>query len=252
MRSEKVTILIPARLKSTRLPEKVIADINGKPLVWYTFNNTSKCSTVQNAMVLTDSQKVVDILSPYNIPAYITPEDLPNGTARIAHFIKNLPASVDLSDLIINVQADEPFVTCDMIEMIADMLLTKECPVATLVRPIKDIRDFHSKHVVKVVLDAKGKALYFSRAPIPFPRDKDILPNAYGHIGMYGYTIKALEIYASSGITELEEVEKLEQLRFLYLGIPICTSVVDYKLFGVDTPEDLENIRNILKAYVEL
>lgn len=238
-------IVIPAREGSTRLKNKMLLDINGKPLIRWTVENCLKLKNVKVA-VATDSHKIKKVLEDLPIQIYITPSDLKSGTDRIAYISKNLN-----EEKIINVQGDEPLLDINDIKKVIDALDYSD--VSSLYYPIEKEEDFLNPNIVKVVMDKESYALYFSRSPIPFGRDISFtelkekkLVNK--HIGIYGYRKKALIDFAYNfKHSPLEEVEKLEQLRFLHYGIKIKMEKASKECVGVDTEEDYKKVKNYLK-----
>lgn len=239
-------VAIPARLKSTRFPRKVLADIQGKPMLWHVYQGASKAERIGGVWVLTDSQEVVEAASSWGARALITSEECPSGTARIASVIGLLDA-----DIVVNVQADEPLITGAVVDAVVRALEEGEAEVATPVYRLTTVEEVADPNVVKVVRAANGRALYFSRSPIPHVRDmkqKEWLSYApfWGHVGVYGYRRKVLCQYGQLPEGLLEEAEKLEQLRLLEAGKQILTVEIDYRPHAVDVPADLEVVREIL------
>ena len=230
-------IIIPARIGSSRFPNKVLADIGGMPMV---IRTAKAVESIDNVVIATDSQEVINIANQYNIQAIMTSTKHQSGTDRIYEAAQKLKLSND--EVIINVQGDEPFIETEVIEAIyhltkknknSDTIIMNSC-YKFISHPEAD-----DPNIVKVVTDKNDIALYFSRAKIPYPRDHHF--NAYkGHLGIYGFTMKSLEHFCKSTQAPLEEIEKLEQLRALYHGFKIAMVEVNTESFGIDTPEDLE------------
>ena len=239
-------VAIPARLKSTRFPRKVLADIHGRPMLWYVYQAVSRSRRIDAVWVLTDSEEVLETASTWGAKVLMTSEDCPSGTARIASVLDVLDA-----DIIVNVQADEPLIKAEVVDGLVNALERGDADVATPVYYIESVRDVMNPNVVKVVRASDGGALYFSRSPVPYVRDiepEDWLSTIpfWGHAGLYAYRHSALREYANLPETPLEKAEKLEQLRLLAAGIQIVTVEIDYRPRGVDVPSDLEVVKGIL------
>jgi 3-deoxy-manno-octulosonate cytidylyltransferase (CMP-KDO synthetase) len=230
-------IIIPARIGSSRFPNKVLADIGGVPMVVRT------AMTVQNidsVVIATDSQEVVDIAAVHNIQAVMTSSAHQSGTDRIYEAAKTLGLKED--EIVINVQGDEPFIEGEVVQAIHDLtrknrdndkVLMNSC-YKRISNPEAD-----DPNIVKVVTDTEDIALYFSRAKVPYPRDHHF--DSYkGHLGIYGFTVRSLSRFCALSPAALEEIEKLEQLRALYHGYEVAMTEVETESFGIDTPEDLE------------
>jgi len=241
-------VAIPARIKSTRFPGKVLADIHGMPMLWHVYRAVSTAQTIDEVWVLTDSKEVLDLAVSWGAKAMMTSEECPSGTARIASVIEHLPA-----ELIINVQADEPLLPGAVVDEIVAGLQETDAEVATPVYSIKGKGELENPNIVKVVRAFDKKALYFSRSPVPYVRDSDIaewasLTPFWGHVGVYGFKRKVLEEYEQYPMGKLEEAEKLEQLRLLEAGKQILTVETDYHPRAVDVPSDLEAVKAIMGA----
>lgn len=237
---DSVSIAIPARFASQRFPGKILHPILGKPLIYRTYEAV-KDSGADEVVVLTDDGKVMQYLESKNVPFIRTSADCQSGTDRIASVISSLKG-----DIIINVQADEPLIRHDMINSIIDIFQhNPQIEIATLAYPVKERQIAENPNRVKVVLDSSDNALYFSRALIPFPRDEG--ERWLIHVGVYGYRRAFLEKFYDLKPCKLEEIEKLEQLRFLYNGYQIGVAVGDFEIHGVDVPEDIEIVEKKLK-----
>ena len=230
-------IIIPARIASSRFPSKVLADIDGVPMV---IRTAMTAAHVDSVTIATDSQEVIDIAASYDIRAVMTSSHHQSGTDRIYEAARTLGLKTD--EIVINLQADEPFIEIEVLEAVyeltkrnltCDRIVMNSC-YKTITSPEAD-----DPNIVKVVTDSEGIALYFSRAKIPYPRDHhhDIY---YGHIGIYGFSVEALARFCSLDPAPLEKIEKLEQLRALYYGYDVAMVEVQTESFGIDTPEDLE------------
>lgn len=235
--------IIPARWASTRLPGKPLADIGGRPLVLHVWDRCREAG-LERVIIATDEERVVRVAREAGAEVLLTDPNLPSGTDRCAAVARSL----DLP-WVINIQGDEPFIDPEAIRRVGALLQSPASPlIATLVRRETDPQRLASPHVVKVVRNLQGEALYFSRQWVPFLRDQD--PEAwtdhhgyFTHIGMYGFSREALLRLAELPPSSLELAEQLEQLRWLEHGFRIATAVTGYHAQGVDTPEDLERAR---------
>lgn len=242
------TVIIPARLASTRLPNKPLADLGGKPMIVRVAERAMQ-SGAEQVIVATDHADIFSACTQNNISVQMTSADHPSGTDRIAEVAAALGLSANT--VVVNVQGDEPLIDPLLIAATA-RLITHDVPMATAAHAITDMVEAFNPNVVKVVLDKSGRALYFSRATIPWHRDgfaqsKDVMPNAYTplrHIGLYAYRNDFLQAYPQLAVSPLEQVEALEQLRVLWHGVPISVHITPHApAAGVDTPEDLERVR---------
>jgi 3-deoxy-manno-octulosonate cytidylyltransferase (CMP-KDO synthetase) len=239
-------VAIPARLKSTRFPRKVLADLNGRPMLWHVYQGVSQAQSISAVWVLTDSPEVLEIASSWGAKAMLTSEECPLGTDRIASVVDALDA-----DIIVNVQGDEPLIKGMVVDRLVATLQERGADVTTPVYSINSIEEVTNPNVVKVVRDREGRALYFSRSPIPHVRDAELkdwtsLAPFWGHVGVYAYRRSVLLEYPQLPEGWLEQVEKLEQLRLLEAGMQILTVVIDYRPNSVDVPQDLERVKKIL------
>lgn len=254
----KFYVVIPARFASTRLPGKPLADIQGQTMVERVYRQAS-LSSASSVVVATDDQRVFDEVERFGGEVVMTREDHPSGTDRLAQVasIKDL----DDEDILVNVQGDEPLIPPEVIEQVARNLTeNSQCDCATLAEPIGTCGEFLNPAAVKVVTNEADEAMYFSRAPVPWPRDQagsivsaestESLPEnfqAWRHIGIYAYKAGLLRQFTHWAPTALEQIESLEQLRILSNGKRIhvasaCAEVPG----GVDTPEDLERVRRLV------
>lgn len=242
------TVIIPARLASTRLPNKPLADLGGKPMIVRVAERAMQSGATQ-VIVATDHADIFAACTQHNIAVQMTRADHPSGTDRIAEVAAMLGLPDDA--VIVNVQGDEPLIDPSLIAATA-RLIAHDVPMATAAHAISDMAEAFNPNVVKVVLDKSGRALYFSRATIPWHRDafaqsRDVMPIAYAplrHIGLYAYRNDFLQAYPQLAVSPLEQVEALEQLRVLWHGVSIAVHVTPHApATGVDTPEDLERVR---------
>lgn len=259
------TVIIPARLASTRLPNKPLADIGGKPMVVRTAER-ALLSGAKQVMVATDHADILAACKAHGIDACMTRTDHPSGTDRIAEVTAMLGLADDA--VVVNVQGDEPLIDPKLIIATA-ALVNAQTPMATVAHPIHDVKDLFNPNVVKVVLDKMDRALYFSRATIPWARDAfsqntttlptdlaaNLLTNlatpyiALRHIGLYAYRQQFLQAYPQLPVSPLEQIEALEQLRVLWNGYAIAVHITQTSpAIGVDTLEDLLRVQQIFNA----
>ncbi|MDP8566824.1 3-deoxy-manno-octulosonate cytidylyltransferase [Methylophilus aquaticus] len=239
-------VVIPARHASTRLPGKPLLDIAGKPMVVRVAEQASK-SLAASVVIATDYSLIMQVAAEHGYLAVMTREDHSSGTDRIAEVVTQLGWADEM--IVVNVQGDEPLISPALINDVAQMLaMDTQAVMATACHPVHDAHALHNPNIVKVVLNHKQQALYFSRAAIPYPRDTVYQQaiQAYRHIGIYAYRVGFLKQYATLATTTLEKVESLEQLRVLYHGYQIAVTVTDQApATGVDTPEDLQAVRQL-------
>ncbi|MEZ5429427.1 MAG: 3-deoxy-manno-octulosonate cytidylyltransferase [Pyrinomonadaceae bacterium] len=256
---QKVIAVIPARLLSTRLPDKLLLPAAGKPLILHTLEQTKKAAKIDRAIVATDSEKILRVVRESGNEAVLTDPNHRSGSDRIAEVARDLPAGA----IIVNVQGDEPLIPPMTIEKAVEAILRdRSVDMTTTCEPIEDIGDVLSPDVVKVVTDQNGLALYFSRSPIPFPRDavktrgslekalreeKGLLALYRKHTGLYVYRREFLLKFTGFDPTPLEKTEMLEQLRALENGARIKVVEVAETSIGVDTREDFERVKKILE-----
>jgi len=241
-----VPVLIPARLASTRLPRKVLADIHGQPLIWHVWSRVRQARRISEVYVATDSAEVKAVVEGWGGRVLMTSPDCRSGTERIASCVREVEG-----ELILNVQGDEPLVDPAMLDALVERWQAAPADLITPVFRIHSTDELVNPNIVKVVRAQSGEALYFSRSPIPFVRD--VLQEQWlerhpfwGHIGVYGYRRAVLENYSSLPVSPLETAESLEQLRFLEAGYRFQTVETDYRPVAVDVPADLERVRALL------
>jgi 3-deoxy-manno-octulosonate cytidylyltransferase (CMP-KDO synthetase) len=241
-------VIIPARLASTRLPNKPLADLGGKPMVVRVAERAQQ-SGASRIIVATDHADIAAACAAHGIEACMTRADHPSGTDRIAEVAHTLGLAPDA--VVVNLQGDEPLIDPALLAACAARI-APDVPMATCAHPLSDVADTFNPNVVKVVLDKQGRALYFSRATIPWHRDgfaasREQLPAGYvplRHIGLYAYSNAFLQRYPQLEPSPLESIEALEQLRVLWHGVPIAVHVTaEAPHAGVDTPADLERVR---------
>ncbi|MEM6910417.1 MAG: 3-deoxy-manno-octulosonate cytidylyltransferase [Verrucomicrobiota bacterium] len=240
-------IVIPARLASSRFPEKLLQPLAGKSVLQRTWEQAQQVQGAQRVVVAADSQRVAEHVASFGGEAFLTDPALASGTLRIHAVLDQLEA-----DFVLNVQADEPLISPHLLDRLVEAAKTTHCDIVTAVTPIDELDDVFDSNVVKAVLAPDGRVLYFSRNPAPFVRDRERLDwmketTFYRHIGTYGYTPEALRWYASQQPTNLEEVEKLEQLRFSAASWKFQTVVTEEFSSGIDIPQDLVRAHEILE-----
>lgn len=235
----RVLAVIPARLASTRLPRKVLRELNGQPLLAWVVQAALRCHQIGKVIVAADSKEVADLCASCGWPCIMTSPDLPSGSDRLFAVSRQLDA-----DIYINIQADEPLLEPQHIEALLSPFADPAVPITTLkVRcPAESVAD---PHVVKVVTASNGRALYFSRATVPFNRD-DHPTEYWKHLGLYAYRKAALARFAALPPGQLEHTERLEQLRLLENGIDIYVTETPHDTIGVDTQEDLDRVAALL------
>ena len=243
------SVLVPARMASTRLPDKPLADLGGVPMVVRVAQRAALAGAAQ-VVVAADDDRIVQACARHGVRAVLTRQDHVSGSDRLAEACELLSLTGD--DIVVNVQGDEPLIDPALVAACAALLQSRsDCAVSTAAHPIADEAEFLNPNVVKVVLDQGGRALYFSRAPIPWWRDaaRDrvaALPGtgALRHIGLYAYRAETLRGFPGLSVSPLEQWESLEQLRFLWHGKRIAVHVTEQAPApGVDTPEDLARVR---------
>ncbi|MDM5271013.1 3-deoxy-manno-octulosonate cytidylyltransferase [Sulfurovum sp. zt1-1] len=230
-------IIIPARIGSSRFPNKVLADIGGVPMV---IRTAKAVQDIDDVCIATDSQEVIDIAREHDIKAIMTSQEHQSGTDRIYEAAVKLGLSEN--EIIINVQGDEPFIETDVVRAIFNLTRknrdNEEIMMNSCYKKITN-PEADDPNIVKVVTDTDDIALYFSRAKIPYPRDHHF-DEYKGHLGIYGFTMYSLKTFCNLKDSSLEHIEKLEQLRALYHGYKVAMIEVKTESFGIDTPEDLE------------
>ncbi|GAB1401495.1 3-deoxy-manno-octulosonate cytidylyltransferase [Elusimicrobiota bacterium] len=241
----KTAVIIPARYASTRFPGKPLFLIKGKPLILHVVSKVAKCKGVDSVFVATDDKRIFDVVKKAGFNVYMTPANLKSGTDRVAfvadRYLKNF-------DVFINVQGDEPLIDKKLVEKIAEKFKTdKTVEYLTVAYKMKNGDDINNPNTVKVIFDNDMNAIYFSRYPIPYIRDKNIKVNHYKHIGVYGYRRNFVLEFAKTKQTVLEKAESLEQLRVLENGKKIKMMISSKDLKDVNVPEDIKNVEKLLK-----
>jgi 3-deoxy-manno-octulosonate cytidylyltransferase (CMP-KDO synthetase) len=245
-----VAIVIPARFASSRLPGKPLLRETGKYLVQHVYEQASRARSAQTVLVATDDARIAEAVRSFGGRVAMTRADHPSGTDRVAEAVRSLDA-----DVVVNLQGDEPLIDPASLDQLAELLTNDPAAeMATLAVPIRSAEQWRNPNCVKVVCDARGRALYFSRSPIPFVRDGEPdfgrqPPLILQHLGLYAYRRDFLFRLAALPPVPLEQAEKLEQLRVLAAGHAIRVGVVAHAGLGVDTPEDYERF---VRVYREL
>jgi 3-deoxy-manno-octulosonate cytidylyltransferase (CMP-KDO synthetase) len=237
--------VIPARYSSTRFAGKVLADINGKPMLEHVWQRAKQSMLLDDLIIACDDEKVAEVAKEFGAKVVLTAKGHISGTDRIVEVINPIDVKV-----VINIQGDEPLIHPTMIDSVARALLDDHTlAIATVIKRIENYALINDPNVVKVVIDKNGFALYFSRAAIPHraKNSQTESPVFYKHIGLYGYTKDFLFTFKNLPVSNLENIECLEQLRVLEEGFRIKTIETKYDTVGVDTPEDLERVKELLK-----
>ena len=236
----KAIAIIPARLASTRLARKMLRDMLGKPLIGVVYEAVCSSPLLSDVIVATDSDEIMALCRAHGWNVRMTSPQHRSGTERVHEISNSEPA-----DVYVNVQGDEPLVRAEQIATLLQVMQNPIADVGTLMTPAAEL-DIPNPNAVKVVTDKHGRALYFSRATIPFDRD-GAKPRYFKHLGLYAYRKSALDRFVSLPESSLERSERLEQLRFLENGIPLYVGETSYDSVGVDTEEDLLRVIEVLK-----
>ncbi len=243
----KITGLIPARYASTRFPGKALVKLLGKPMIQHTYERASQSKILTNLFVVTDDERITRTVHQFGGKSIMTSPEHQSGTDRLAEAVRNLD-----TDLVVNIQGDEPVITSEAIENVVGPLVENtEILMTTLAHRIKHPEDLQNPHMGKVVFNQEGWALYFSRSPLPWPTpnvNKEFLRQHkyYNTVGLYGYRREFLLMFASLTPTPLEQIERLEQLRALEHGYQIMVRQTEYVPLGVDVPEDIHKVEKRL------
>lgn len=237
--------VIPARYSSTRFEGKVLADILGKPMIQHVWERAKQAKLLDDVIIACDDERVASVAKEFGAKVVLTAKGHASGTDRIIEVINPLDVKA-----VVNIQGDEPLINPLMIDTVAQSLLEGDkVQMATIMKKIEDLSEINDPHVVKVIVDKNGFALYFSRSAIPClapnSDEKDVV--YYKHIGLYGYTKDFLFIYKNLPVSRLEKIEKLEQLRVLEEGYKIKVLETKTETIGVDTLEDLEKVKLYFK-----
>ena len=243
-----IVAAIPARLASTRLPRKVLLDLGGKPVVRRVWEKVTRMKTVGRVVILADSEEVADVARGFGAEVLTTDPACASGTERLASVLGALPG-----DFFLNVQGDEPFIDPALLDALVERWRESRCRVVTAVARVKHASQLSNPNTVKVVRAVNGRAVYFSRSPVPHLRGAPLeeWPDRaayWSHIGVYGYDRDTLAEYAAMPVTDIERIESLEQLRFVEHGLDIRTVETEYHPVAIDTAEDLERARALFAA----
>lgn len=242
--SVKRIAVIPARWGSTRLPGKALAPIDGRPMIQHVWSRASEARQVDEVWIATDDPRIAEAATAFGARVAMTASTHPSGTDRVEEAARATDA-----DVVVNVQGDEPQLDPAQVDLVVSTLLGAGdgdgAEVATLAFPLSSADELADPNLVKVVTDRRGRALYFSRAPIPYDRGSGgaVTAQHRGHVGLYAFRREALARFVRLPRGPLESLESLEQLRFLENGIPIAVGHTSHRTVGVDTPEDLERVR---------
>lgn len=235
----KIAAVIPSRYQSSRFPGKPLAKIAGKTMIERVYRQVAKTGCFADIVVATDDERIFSEVARFGGKAEMTDNTIKSGTERVWAVMKNKNY-----EAAVNIQGDEPLISEKLIGQVHDELAKGK--IVSAARRNDSYEDFASKNIVKVLCDNQNRALYFSRAPIPFC-EKSRFTGFFQHIGIYGYSLKALEMFIAAGECALEKCESLEQLRFLFLGEKIHIIETDYVSHGVDVPDDIEKIEKIMR-----
>lgn len=243
----KVIGILPARWASTRLPGKVLMNIAGKPLVQHTWQRVKLCRELSRVIIACDEEHVFEAVKAFGAEAMMTKKEHASGSDRVAEVARQYSA-----DIIVNIQADEPFVDPHLIDaMVVALSEDKKCVMSTPIQPCSSLEEIHNPNIVKVVIDQNQEALYFSRSMIPFQRDGALasqdIKQYFRHLGLYAYRRDFLLEFCSWPVSFLEKQEKLEQLRVLEAGYRIKTVKTEMTAIGIDTMEDVRKAEEYLK-----
>ncbi|HET9697822.1 MAG TPA: 3-deoxy-manno-octulosonate cytidylyltransferase [Terriglobales bacterium] len=237
----KIVAIIPARLGSTRLPRKILREISGKPMISWVYEAARGSKLLDEVIVATDSGEIMDVCRANGYTARMTSPNCKSGTERVYEVSREVEA-----DVYVNVQGDEPLTRPEHLDVLVTLMKKKTVQVGTIKTKCTQV-DVNNPNAVKVVCDQKGKALYFSRATIPFDRDKTGKVEYFKHLGFYAYRKPALEKFITWPESQLELSERLEQLRFLDNGISLHVTETPFDTVGVDTEQDLRRVEDILR-----
>ena len=237
--------IIPARYGSIRFPGKPLVNILGKPMFWHTYRRALESECFDTIHLATEDDTILHEANRYDIPTIMTSNNCDSGTDRVYQAAELL--SIPPEDIVVNIQGDEPTISeATLTAMLDEMTHTPEVKVCTPAFRISP-REAESPNIVKVVMNKDMRAIYFSRSPIPYNREGNRVSNYYCHVGLYAFRMETLREFVSLPISELERIEKLEQLRLVESGIPIHIVIIDEHIFGVDAPEDILRVEAALK-----
>lgn len=245
IKGKNIVCIIPARLNSTRFPEKLLKNINSKPILQWVWEAANKTTIFNDVVFAIDSEKTANVIKSFDGKYFMTSKFCQSGTDRI---IEVMHSGKIKADIWVNWQADEPFIKSEMIYALLKTYDQDDADVWSLKKKILNKNEISSPNFVKVITNSNGYALYFSRSKIPYYRDKNNIQKIYyKHIGLYAYTTNALQKISQMHKCYLEDAERLEQLRFLFYGLKIKLNKTDQEVIGIDTPKDLEYAENFAK-----
>ena len=241
----KILGIIPSRFASTRFPGKPLVDINGKTMIQRVYEQAKKCASLTDVIVATDDKRIFKHVNEFGGKVVMTKSEHPSGTDRCA---EALEINGGTYDAVINIQGDEPFIQPEQLEQLIACFKNEKTEITTLVKKISSVDDLLNINLPKVIFNKDFKAIYFSRLPIPGQKNVDAEQwvnhhQYYRHIGLYGYRTKTLNEITKLPPSPLEEIESLEQLRWVEAGYTITVGVTDFDSIGIDTPEDLKKIK---------
>lgn len=237
----KKIAMIPARYDATRFPGKLMKQLGDKPVIQHTYDATAATGLFDKVIVVTDSDTIYNLINSNGGYAVMSKDTHHSGSDRIAEAV----ADMDV-DVIVNVQGDEPFIQKEPLEKLIRLFDDTSVRVGSLMRKITDDEELQRSSSVKVVVNKNNDALYFSRSVIPFAADQSANPDYYLHIGVYGFRKETLLAFTQWPAGKLEQIEKLEQLRYLENGIAIRMGLVNFKSVAIDTPEDLQRAKGLI------
>jgi 3-deoxy-manno-octulosonate cytidylyltransferase (CMP-KDO synthetase) len=243
--------IIPARYESSRFPGKPLAELLGKPMFWHVYTRACQCAALKEVLLATDDDRIREAAEKLTVPVVMTRPDHPSGTDRVLEAARRLGLARTPDAVVVNIQGDEPALAPEMLGDLVAPFTDPEVMTTTLARPITAAESKRPDQV-KVIRSASGRALYFSRAAVPYPGNTSTEPCYLGHIGLYAFRFHRLVRFANLGPSPLEAAEKLEQLRLLENDLDIHVVVTRHRSFGVDRPEDLERVRRLLESQGEL
>jgi 3-deoxy-manno-octulosonate cytidylyltransferase (CMP-KDO synthetase) len=245
----RIISMIPARLQASRFPRKLLEDLGGLPVIGRTFEAVRVTGLFDQVVVVTDSDEIEEVIRELGGAVYRSQAEHPTGSDRMAEAAESFDA-----DLIVNVQGDEPFINTENLKSLIEVFrkdLTERIDLASLRTPVEDPAEINNPNVVKVICDTEGRALYFSRAPIPYPRDEGAAKTYYRHLGVYAFRRQALLDFRKLEIGPLEAAEKIEAIRFLEYGKSIQMIDTLSSGVGIDSPEDLEKARALWNKTIQ-
>jgi 3-deoxy-manno-octulosonate cytidylyltransferase (CMP-KDO synthetase) len=247
MRKAKVLGIIPARLKSTRLPKKMLAQINGKPLLWHTWQRAKKARLPDEVIIATDSNEIRMAMTSLGATVVMTSVRHQSGSDRVAEAARKFKEFKP--DIIVNIQGDEPILNYKAVDAAASVLIKeKRASAGTVLVPFKSEKDLKKPSIVKIVIDNNNFMLYASRSVIPYPRNHQLLKDYYKQLGIYSFRFDSLQKYIKLPMSPLEKTEGLEQIRMLQNDMKIIVSIGEFDSISVDVPSDLTRVRKIMSG----